>query len=100
MLRLGYLSGIFYHFNQANMKLQGSETAVIACKQVMNGFCKRLILWCDRIQRCYTEIFPELSEILDGAILSSPLLKEFVSHMTNRVRNRYSLHGNSGGGKT
>ena len=85
MLRLGYLSGIFDHFNQANMKFQGPETTVIACKQVMNDFCKRPIFWCDKIQRCNTEMFPEFSEILDGAILSSPLVKEFVSHMTNLV---------------
>ena len=85
MLRLGYLSGIFDHFNQANMKLQGPETTVIDCKQGMNGFCKRLILWCDKIQRCNTEMFPELSEILYGDILSSPLVKEFVSHITNLV---------------
>ena len=67
------------------MKLQGPETTVSDCKQVMNGFCRRLILWCDKIKRCNTEMFPELSEILDGDILSSRLVKEFVSHMTNLV---------------
>ena len=82
MLRLAYLSDIFDHFNQANLKLQGPETTVIDCKQVMNGFCKRLKLWCDKLQRGNTEMFPGLSEILEET-LSSCLIKEFVGHMTN-----------------
>ena len=82
MLRLAYLSDIFDHFNQANLKLQGPETTVIDCKQVINAFCKRLKLWCDKLQHGNTEMFPGLSEILEET-LSSSLVKEFVEHMTN-----------------
>ena len=96
MLRLAYLSDIFYHFNQANLKLQGPETTVIDCKQVMNAFCKRLKLWCDKLQHGNTEMFPGLSEILEETIIFFGK-RICGAYDECRVRNYYALHGNTGG---
>ena len=80
--KLAYLAYVFDQLNQLNLSMQGRNSSLFLVADKIEGFKKKLDLWNRKVSNKRYEMFPLLSEYLEG-FLHVDISKIIVQHLSH-----------------
>ena len=82
--KLAYLSDVFDQLNQLNLSMQGRNSSLFLVADKIEGFKKKLDLWKRKVSNKRYEMFPLLSENLEGFphVDISKIIVQHLSHLS------------------
>ena len=89
--KLAYLSDVFDQLNQLNLSMQGRNSSLFLVADKIEGFKKKLDLWKRMVSNKRYEMFPLLSEKLEGSPHAdiSKIIVQHLSHLSNKFNSYF-----------